>query len=278
MKLRSGAFRLLFKKFKRTLRDAYEQMNEGEMRLVAASLAFSTLFSLVPFLAVTLATFKVLGGLDVIYPRVEAFLLSNLAAGAGKEAIGVIRHSIGRIHAGVLGTGGALFLIAISMRLLHDMEWGIHRVWNIPNRRPLIQRIFTYWFLILLCPMFLAVYVGFLSLKKISGIDAWMPTPMLNAVVMVGVLYAVYKLVPNVKVKKAPALFAAIMASLVLSGVQGTFTWIAKFFFNYGKIYGSVAALPIFLLWLLTIWYVILGGVVISASAQKRELLTQQNL
>ncbi|MGE3759400.1 MAG: YhjD/YihY/BrkB family envelope integrity protein [Pseudobdellovibrionaceae bacterium] len=245
------------------------------MRLVAASLSFSTILSLVPFLAVVLSAFKLMGGFDILYPKVEQFIFANLTAGASKDVVTVVSSAIRRVHAGRLGTTGAVVLIFIAMKLLDEMEWAIHRVWNIPTRRPLMHRIFGYWFFMLLIPVMLAIYVGFLSIKKILPWGVEVPTYVFNGIALVGVLYVVYKVVPNVRVKKAPALFSAIVVSILMTAVQATYAWVAKSFFAYSKLYGSVAVVPIFLIWILTIWYLILGGEVVTASTQRRELLTE---
>lgn len=128
--------------FKNTLR----QMREGELQLVAASLSFSTIIGLVPFLAVVLATFKSIGGLEELYPKVESFLLIYLREAAGSDVTKFIRIFIKNINAGRLGTTGAVFLFITSVKLLHDMEVGINRIWARPALALFIFRSFIIGF------------------------------------------------------------------------------------------------------------------------------------
>jgi membrane protein len=112
----------------------------------------------VPFLAVILATFQFMGGNDIIYSKVENLLLLYFKEAAGNQFTQIIKTSIRNIHTGTLGLTGGLFLIFTSFRLMHDMEFGIHRVWNIKNTRPLFKRIFAYWILMMMLPIALAIY------------------------------------------------------------------------------------------------------------------------
>lgn len=253
--------------------DLMHQLRDGEIQLVAASLSFSTLLSLVPFLAIILATFKFLGGDDILYSRVENLLLLYFKEAAGAQFTQVIKTAIRNIHAGGLGFVGAFFLIVTSFSLMRDMEVGIHRVWNKRNTRPILKRFFVYGFLVLILPVFLAIYVGFTTLIRMEFGKKYLPGTATGISALILVLYLTYKYVPDLKVKTKSAFFSAVVAALGLWGIQSTFTWVAVKFFRMSHIYGSFAALPIFLIWVLTVWYVILGGVAICASTQRRQLL-----
>ncbi len=258
--------------FKSVVQDTLQQMRDGELALVAASLSFSTAIALVPFIAVVLATFQSIGGLEAFYPKVEALLLSNMREAAGSDATKVVRMFLRNINAGKLGTTGAIFLFITSIRLLHDMEVGIHRVWNTKNPRPFYKRLIYQWGLILGIPVLLAIYVGFTSLEQFKFVHRVIPAMVSNSIILVGSLYFIYKLVPAVQVRTRVALISSLLAAAVMYGVHKSYALLALKFFSYNKIYGSFAALPILLFWILTIWYVILGGVALCASLQKRHV------
>ncbi|MEN0057926.1 MAG: YihY/virulence factor BrkB family protein [Bdellovibrio sp.] len=261
-----------FNSLKEVLRDTLQQMRDGELQLVAASLAFSTAIALVPFIAVVLATFQSIAGLEAFYPKVEALLLSNMREAAGVEVTKFIRIFLKNINAGKLGTTGAILLFITSIRLLHDMEVGIHRVWNERNTRPFYKRLIYQWLLILLIPVFLAVYVGFTSLEQFKFVHRVVPAFISNSMVLVGTLFLIYKMVPHRHVRFQAALVSSILASGALYVVHKTYAALALKFFAYSKIYGSFAALPLLLLWILTLWYTILGGVALCASLQRRHV------
>ncbi|KYG67428.1 hypothetical protein AZI86_01640 [Bdellovibrio bacteriovorus] len=248
-------------------------MRDGELQLVAASLAFSTAIALVPFIAVVLATFQSIGGLEILYPKVEAFLLRNLREAAGStDVTKFMRIFLKNISAGKMGSWGAILLFLTSLRLLHDMEVGIHRVWNLKNTRPFYKRLIYQWAIILGIPVFLAIYVGFSTLEQFKFVHRVIPASASNSLVLVGSLFVIYKFVPDVYVRKSAAFISALIASVVVYGVHKVYAVLVVNFFNYNKIYGSFAAIPLLLLWILTMWYVILGGVALCASLQKRHV------
>lgn len=262
----------VMKKLWQVFKNTGRQMRDGEIQLVAASLSFSTIVGMVPFLAVVLATFQSIGGLEALYPKVEGFLLVYLKEAAGSDVTKFIRIFIKNINAGKLGTTGAIFLFITSLKLMHDMEVGINRVWAHPRTRPFYKRLIYQWILILLIPIALAIYVGFISLDQFQYARRILPVGVTNSMVLVGCLYLIYKLVPDLKVHSKAALISAFISAFALFCVHKGFAFLTVEVFNYNKIYGSFAALPILLLWLLALWYVILAGVALCAGIQKRHI------
>ena len=234
-----------FKTVLAVIKDTIQQMRDGEIQLVAASLSFSTAIALVPFIAVVLATFQSIGGLEALYPKVEALLLKNMREAAGSDVSKFIRIFLKNINAGKLGTTGAVFLFITSLRLLHDMEVGINRVWNIPNTRPFYQRLIYHWAFILAIPVGLAIYVGFTSLEQFQFVHRVLPEGLTNGMLLIGSLFFTYKMVPNFVVNTKAAFLSALTTSLVLFVVHKSYSNLALQFFNYNKIDGSFAALPL---------------------------------
>lgn len=255
------------------LKNTFQQMKVGELQMVASSLSFSTIIGLVPFLAVVLATFQSIGGLEALYPKVESFLLLYLREAAGSDVSKFIRIFIQNINAGRLGSTGAVFLFITSLKLLHDMEVGINRVWAQPRTRPFYKRLIYQWLIILMIPVALAIYVGFITLEQFEFARKVLPIGLTNSFVLMGSLFAIYKLVPDLTVRTKPAFIAAVVGSISTFTVHKGFSLLAIKVFNYNKIYGSLAAFPILLLWLLSLWYVILTGVALSAGLQKKSQL-----
>ncbi|HEX7675222.1 MAG TPA: YihY/virulence factor BrkB family protein [Bdellovibrio sp.] len=260
----------MFTRLWQVLKNTSRQMRDGELQLVAASLSFSTILGMVPFLAVVLATFQSIGGLDALYPKVESFLLVYLREAAGGDVTKLIRIFIKNINAGKLGTTGAIFLFITSMKLLHDMEVGINRIWAHPRTRPFYRRLIFQWVLILLIPVALAIYVGFISLEQFQFARRIIPVAVTNGLVLVASVFLIYKLVPDLKVRTKAAFISSLIASVGLLAVHKGFAYLTVEVFNYNKIYGSFAALPILLLWLLILWYVLLAGMALCAGIQKR--------
>lgn len=253
------------------IRDTIQQMEDGELQLVAASLSYSTVFALIPFIAVVLAILQYVGGgFEVIYPKVENLILRNFSDAMGLEATKALRDLLRNVSIAKLGVTGAVGLLVTSLRLMYDMEVGIHRVWNQKNSRPLYKRVFAYWLLMLAIPFALAFYV---SLRSLRGIEVVGPLfhPILssNTLLFVCVLL-LFKYVPTAKVRWSSVIIAASLTCVTLFITQRIFAWATVALFTYSKIYGSFAAIPLLLLWILIIWHILLGGVALSASLHKK--------
>lgn len=251
------------------IRRIHQQSKDGELHLVASALAYSTVLSLIPFMAVCLAILQKLGGLDAFYPKVELWVLSNFSETAGQEGIKLIKIALNRMISGKLGLLGAVFLVVTSTRLISDMDTGINRVWNIKHGRGLVQRMFFYWVLILAFPFGLASYVAVNSTKEYLSLSQQVGHQFFQVLLLSSALFVVYKIVPAVKVKIRSALVGALVGGMVTILVHKSFLWLSIKVFNYGKFYGGIAALPMILLWVLLIWYGILLGAVVSASTKR---------
>jgi membrane protein len=248
-------------------------MRQGDIRLVAQGLCFSSLVAMVPFLAVSLAVFKLLGAFDYYYPKVESILLQNLTSAAGESASSILRSSIHRVQAGKLGGIGGLVLIFYSFQLMQDMDDGIHRLWNLKGRRPLLKKILFYFLFIVVMPLFLSVYVALLSFRQGIPYMRDFPVGIFNSAVLMLFVYFLYKYVPTTKVQSKSALVSTLLVSSVLYGLKESFAYVVKTFFSYDRMYGSVAALAAFLLWIQALWWILLAGAALTASLDRRQLL-----
>lgn len=258
-------------KIRRTLKvtfDIYQQLLQGEIRLIAASLAYSSILSLIPFLALTLAIFQMIGGLEFLYPKVQVLFLQYFKDTAGTDASVIVKKIFERIQFKALGSSAAIVLVFTSWRLLHDVEAGIQRMWSKNPTRPLYKRIFLSWLLLLLSPLALAIYVGFRSL------DVMRPLFKTNAAlidffVAVITLFFIYKIIPDSKVRNRAALTGAFFGATGIAALKSSFTFLAKKAFYVNKIYGGLAAIPLLLFWILLLWYIVLFGVAVGSSVQK---------
>ncbi len=248
----------------------WDLVKSGELQLVAAALSFSTILSVIPFFAVALATIKYIGGLEAIYPKVEAIMLQYFQGPTGQEGTVIIAKFFRRIQTGRMGGWGFGGLILASTLLINDMEKGLHRIWELAHkRRPFHHRFFFYWLFMALFPVGLAVYVAITSTKFFSGASGPASVATMNYLVTYFSLFFLYKLVPNTKVSVSSAALGALAGTAGLVFLLRSFKWLSQSFFTWGKMYGSFAALPALLIWVLLTWYVILIGASITASFRK---------
>lgn len=85
-------------------KDIFYKIKQGEIRWIAGSLAFTSILSVIPFLALTLVTFKMIGGLDYLSPKIESLILSYFKEAVGSQATEWVKIVLGKIQAKTLGT------------------------------------------------------------------------------------------------------------------------------------------------------------------------------
>jgi len=250
----------------------FSRLNEelNDIRFAAASLAFSSLLSIIPFLIIVLAVFQSIGGLEEFYPKIESTLLSYLKEATGSTVSIYIRRSLQNVNSSTLGISGALFLLFASLGLIRNIDFAFNKLWKIKISKPLYKRIWLHWVLLLAAPITLAIYTGLKSINFFNQIEKTLEYQLLLPVWIAGLLLMLYKIIPDTKVKFRPALISALLASLALSVVQSSFLWLSLKLFKNNKIYGSLVSFPIFLVWLLVVWYVVLTGVAFCAFLQQK--------
>src|SRR3989304_4010537 len=119
----------------------------------AASLAYTTLLSLVPSLAVAFAMLKGFGGLESIQARVEELVYTHLVTTSSLQAADYIQKFTERVDAGTIGTVGFLALIITAVALLNTVAGAFNTAWGVEDRRSLKDRFLTFFALIILGPL-----------------------------------------------------------------------------------------------------------------------------
>jgi membrane protein len=253
------------------VKDVFHKIRQGEIRWISGSLAFTSVLSVIPFLALTLVTFKMIGGLDYLSPKIESLILSYFKEAVGGQATEWVKIVLGKVQAKTFGSTALIALLITSWRLFNDMEQGIQKIWSSEIKRPLHKRFFVVWFSLLLFPTFLAVYVGFRSLELVKPLVKQYSSSV-DGLALFIILFLIYYIFPADKVLKRVAFFSSLFSCLGIVILQRSFTWIAKEAFYINKFYGGLAAIPLFLIWILVIWQIILIGTALGASIQKNLL------
>jgi membrane protein len=258
------------------VRDTWTQMKRAQLLLVASSLAFITLLSIVPMLAVSFAIFHAFGGMEKLSATLEPFILNNLAEGTSDQAMQFLQTLVGSVRANIVGAGGFISLVITSMTMLSNVEKAVHQVWNEPIRRSFFARVASYWLFITLGPLALAVAVG-IATSTGMALGHFLPTDSILYVVGVAVFFCVYKWVPSTRVNWEYALVSAVMTSVLWNLAREGYAVYTSRFILTGKIYGSLGAVPVFMLWIYILWVIVLTGAAVTAALQSRLKLTSDD-
>ncbi len=269
-------------------RDSFQNL----VKLEAMALAFKTLLSLAPLLAVIFSILKGLG----VHNRAEPALAEALAA-LGDKGQEITAHLIGfvdKMKAGALGSIGLVTLFVTVLSLMGTIEESFNRIWRVKASRKLSRKFSDYLSALLVGPVlvFAAVTIT-ATLQNNTIVQALVSLQALGTVILVllklvpyltlwGAFTFVYIFIPNTRVKVQSALVGGFVAAVLWQTVGWGFTVFVASSTQYYAIYSSFAILLLFLLWLHVSWVIVLLGAQVSYAHQHihffegdRQLLAQ---
>ncbi|HET9598049.1 MAG TPA: YhjD/YihY/BrkB family envelope integrity protein [Anaeromyxobacteraceae bacterium] len=248
----------------------------ASLRLRAMSLTYISLFAVVPALVVAFSVLEAFAGTATLSRVVHGYLLDNLAVGARASIEPQLERFIQNAHATSAGVVGGAFLVVSAVGLFASVEQALNEIWAVRRARPVGQRALIYWAGLTLAPVLLA---GSLALGHwVGGFieGGWGGQLLVRAagVVLSCLLFtALYLFVPATRVRIGGAAAGGLAAGLAWELAKGLYTLAVARFFRYHAIYGSVAAVPIFLLWLYVSWTIVLWGARVSFVVQHARVL-----
>ena len=238
----------------------------------AASLAFSSLLALAPMMAIALA---MLSSWEDMEALVENFIYQVLVPAAGDDVKLYLDQFAERAGKLTAVGAGAFFLTALL--LLSNIESSFNDIWRVKEGRSLSAKLTVYWSLVTLGPLLMgasltmSAYV--MSLSVFTGQVASIGSVLVPILLMASAFLLLYLVMPNVRVSLMHALVGALIASILFEGTKRGFQAYLKNFANYEVVYGALAALPIFLIWIYLSWVVALIGAEVVAVLQQKKLL-----
>ncbi len=237
----------------------------------AASLAYSSLLSLIPLTALCfgiLAAF--MSGGEEYMSQIREFFFKQFVPGS--TALDALLPLIERFSSKMTSLYFIAALLATSLLLLNSIEYTLNQVWQVYETRGITDRIAIFCAIIVLLPVF--AFSGYYTSSKVEPLFA--DFGLLSGVYHDTVPFLIdwvafvmlYFLVPKAPVRFVPALFGALIASLLFGLAKHWFAFYIIEFSTYERVYESLALVPIFLIWLYVSWTIVLFGAEISYQAQ----------
>jgi membrane protein len=236
---------------------------EGEgVRLRAMALTYISLFALVPALVVVFSVVQAFTGTERIAEALHRFLIENLAVGVGDAAQPYLGRFVSNAHATSAGLVGGLFLVWSSLTLFSNVDRAINETWGIHRRRSVTQQVVIYWMGLSLGPLLLAGSLTLAGTARtwLSGTDLRFLAVGAGVLLTCTVFTLLYFVVPFTRVRLLPAIGGGIIAGVVWEVAKAGYALVVVKIFRYHAIYGSVAAVPIFIFWLFVSWSILLFG------------------
>ncbi len=248
--------------------------------LHASALTFSTILAIVPFFALTFALLKGLG----VPNRMEPLILERVTAGS-QEMAGRILSFINNTNMGSLGAIGLIALIITVLSLLGSVEESFNVIWGVREDRTLSRKVSDYLSILTIVPILILVAIGITTFLEDRDIVEWLTTreyfgeALLGGVQLVPYVSiwlaftALYLFIPNTKVRLTSAILGGVLAGTVWQIAQWGYLHFQIGVGRNNAIYGTLAFLPICLVWLFTSWIILLLGVEVVYAHQNRRTL-----
>jgi membrane protein len=231
----------------------------------AAALTYTTLLSLVPLMTVVLAVFSAFPAADRFSVMVQDFLFANFVPTAGEVLQRYLQEFAAK--ASRLSGAGFVFLIVVALMLMRTIDSALNGIWEVRERRSNLNQFVVYWAILSLGPLFIGASLFatsyLVSLPLFSEVTGASGGRLLGLAPLFASTLAfslIYLLVPNRRVPARHALAGGILAAVLFEIAKHGFAWYLTTFPTYEAIYGALAAIPIFLVWIYLSWIVVLLG------------------
>ncbi|WP_428717388.1 YihY family inner membrane protein [Undibacterium curvum] len=252
---------------------ALRRLQEGRLPQVAGSLTFTTVLALVPILTVALAIFTAFPLFNTFRTSLEAYFVQNLMPkGIANTILGYLTQFATKATRLSAVGGVALMLTAFATMAMIDRAF--NQIWQVKRSRPIVQRVLVYWAIVTLGPLLIGISISATSYLFTATSGVVKAVPFVGAVfyTLVSILFTtgaytlLYTTVPNRPVAWQDAAWGGLVAALAFEVAKRGFAQFVTHFPTYTIVYGALAAIPIFLVWIYLSWLITLVGAVITAA------------
>ncbi|MBU1432334.1 YihY family inner membrane protein, partial [Myxococcota bacterium] len=206
--------------FARLTVDVFHHLVLDQAPRNAAALAYTTILSMVPMLAVSFALIKAVVPSGDMAQSVRDWMLGTLLADSVAEVGGILESFLERAQSGAVGLVGFTFLLFSALSAFLSAERAVNQIWRVPATRPLHRRLVTFYAVVTLTPALIGL--GFVAARWVqSGFSNLTFGLALSSTTITWTLEAMalalmYKLLPHTVVKKRAAITGGVLAAIAL--------------------------------------------------------------
>ena len=262
---------------------AFRGFKEDKLQLRASALTLYSLLAIVPILAMVFAVAKGFGFDTLLqdqlltrFPGQQEVLVKAI-----EFARTLLAKTRGELIAGI----GIIILYWAVIKVLGHIEQSFNDIWNVSKARSVWRKFSDYLTIMLICPVLVilsssaTVFIKTqitLIMERIALLGFFSPLIYvffkLIPYVLIWLLFTfTYLMMPNTKVRISSGLVAGIVAGTIYQILQIVYINFQFLLSKYNAIYGSFAALPLFLIWLQASWLIVLFGAEIAFAHQNNE-------
>jgi membrane protein len=253
----------------------------GDLGLRAMSLVYSSLFAIVPIVAVAFSVLKAFGYHRELEPVLFEFL--RPLGAQGYELTAKIMEFVENVQGTLLGTIGFVFLLYTVVSLIQKIEEALNFTWHVDRPRSLARRVSEYLVVMIVGPVVAVLAMAMLAsfeasevVAKLSGLATGGSITRAHFapyVLIIGLFWFLYTYMPNTRVRLGPAFVGALFGGALWAAVGALFARIVVYSAKTAAIYAGFAVVLLFLVWLYLSWLIVLLGAQLSFYVQHSEHL-----
>ncbi|MFH1063127.1 MAG: YihY/virulence factor BrkB family protein [Candidatus Omnitrophota bacterium] len=262
---------------------AFRSFDEDKCQLRASALTFYSLLSIVPVVAMAFGIAKGFGFEKVL----ETIMLEKFSGQQEviSQVIGFAQVLLDNTKGGMIAGIGVAVLFWTVIKVLGNIEKSFNEIWGIKTSRSMGRKFSDYLSIMLICPLLFIISSSVtvliasqikLIMEKISLLGVFSPVILVALKILpfivIWILFSfIYAFMPNTKVYFKSAFVGGIVGGTLFQIMQWAYITFQVGVAKYNAIYGSFAALPLFLVWLQISWLIVLFGAEISFARQNLE-------
>ncbi|SIR31307.1 tRNA-processing RNAse BN [Aeromonas sp. RU39B] len=249
----------------------WARFQQDRLTVTAGYLAYVTLLSLVPLVAVVFGIMSAFPVFRQVKRTLEQFVYHNLVPAAGELVQAYVNGFVANArNTTAVGIGA---LVVVALLLISAIDKNLNYIWRTRRGRPLGQAFAMYWMILTLGPILvgtsIAVSSYILSLRLLApemlfGLG-YLLLRLLPFLLSVLAFWLVYTVVPTCRVKVMHALAGALLAAILFELAKRGFALYITHIPTYQAIYGALATIPILFVWVYLSWLVVLLGAELTA-------------
>jgi membrane protein len=246
------------------------RLSEEQVPQVAGSLTFTTVLAVVPVMTIAFAIFTTFPLFNTFRDALEAYFVQSLMPRGVTNTI-LDNLSLFAAKANRLSAVGAVTLVLTAIMMFAIVDRSLNRIWRVKTPRSFTQSLIVYWAIMTLGPLLIGASLSLTTLVSPVASTLAQQLPWLGTVAAISISLLLmtmffgllYLIVPNRLVDWRDALIGGLVAAIAFEMTNRGFAFFITKFPSYRVIYGALAAVPIFLVWVYLFWLITLLGAVL---------------